>query len=329
MIGAKYQKPKYNSSEWVMFVLTALGGWLLPAQELMPFALNCFVIVIAVVMGGRVLWRWEETSDWSRFRKIAVCALAIPLFAVTFWPNVRKQYDSEYGSFHFRESAELDWWDRVVAIREIANMRDYLKGLGIPVPDDTPPLGVTPGARTSNAKNVHLPPGLPLYRGELNISERDALQGDIREFANQYADYVVMADTKLMEDGAKRKGPVNSPETKQLEKRFMINITLAMYFYWSFLGENLGGKEGRGTGWEDALWRVRSGLGKDYCDRLMATTLKTFIDSPQEGIDADTDTYFCQHLRTAFGVIDNGAKKWTDVTQPFESATLIRSCPAN
>jgi hypothetical protein len=74
---------------------------------------------------------------------------------------------------------------------------------------------------------------------------------------------------------------------------------------------------------------LRTKFGKDYADQLAAYTVRTLIDNPEEGMDADRSVYLCRHLRTAFGVVDNGAKKWPEIVAALANPKLQNACPVN
>jgi hypothetical protein len=153
---------------------------------------------------------------------------------------------------------------------------------------------------------------------EIAVDEHDALEGNVHEYTYEYLMYVMLADTKL----------ISSPPSgaREATHRYNVIVTLVPYFNWAFWGKD----DGRTLSpWSNYLWHLRSELGDEYTDKLVSTMLRTFIDTPLEGENDKFDIYFCQHLRTAFGVVDNGSKKWSDVLQGLGSEPAAAVCPAS
>jgi hypothetical protein len=312
----------FYSSEWVAFVM-GLIAWVLPNQEWAPLFVNIPLGAISLIASGKVVWKWEETRLWTRTRKIIILCVSLLILAGALVPGLQKQYEREFDSgVRFKEAPEFDWFYEFEIRREITKMHDYFRYLEIPVPEKLPPIGVKHGSGSSSRYEVSCSPDEPMYRQNILIGERDALEHNIRAFTDRYADYVMLCDMR----GMLNWHPTNKAETVKDSLRFDVLSALGPYFNWSFWDT----KDGRSySPWSQYLWNIRERFGKKYTDALVANTVQTLIDNPNEGDDDNLDAYFCYHLKTAFKDIDNGARQWSDVVASMDSTRLTKACPAN
>jgi hypothetical protein len=310
------------TSELVAFFL-GFVAWLLPAQEIMPFTINCLLVLAALVVTGIVLWGWNETRGWVFRRRFGIWIVSMVVVFGALYPGLRKQYEREYDAgFQFKESPEINWWRAFLIRREFTKMHDYFHDLKIPVPEEVPPISVKHGKPDSLKYGVSMGGGdTPVYLQELSVAERDASESNISAFTDRYADYVALTDLH----GMINRQPESAAEVQRDAERFAVMSNFGPYFNWSYWDKNLG----RGYSWSDHFWNVRATFGQKYTDKLVAYTLKTFIDKPDEGNNPDMSAYFCYHLREAFGVVDNGAKRWSDIVAALGNPKLKEACPAN
>jgi hypothetical protein len=187
-------------------------------------------------------------------RRIGIWSVSMMVVFAALAPALKRQYEREYDSgIQFKESPEIDWWYSFLIRRDCTKMRDYLHELKIPIPEGIPPIGVQHGQAASEKYELSADPNVPVYRREILISERDALEGNIRAFTDRYADYVMLIDLmmkELKQHGPKQHGPANT----QSVNLFYAESAFGPYFNWSFWGENKGSSV---SAWSDYFWNLK------------------------------------------------------------------------
>ncbi len=187
----------------------------------------------------------------------------------------------------------VSWRQELTISFRLAEMRNYLVGLKIPVPADTPPLEVLPRNKGWEVEN---PPGFPAYRGSLKVDSADR-----EKITYVYTAHVVH---RLFFPTSE---PYNNKEQLAL---FYSEDAFASYLNWSFWNKRY---RDNVSNWPVALWTVRERFGQEFTDGFVAQALISIKDNPKEGLDSHVDTYLCQKLKIGEGVRDSGFSNWPQV----------------
>jgi hypothetical protein len=183
-------------------------------------------------------------------------------------------------------------------------------GLEIPAPDEFPPIGVSDGPGSTQARTLG---SLPTYRSGTTISQGWIL--DRRAVTGQYVHYAIMAMLR-------QRTPQHLTASDQQD--MIAAGAIARYYNWSFWDYKA---DDAGGYWSSQLWEIRRTLGKRFGDRLVAFTLKAILDSPEDGADPHFDTYFYHKIQVADSVIDNNAEKMGEITATIEKLGIHVTTP--
>lgn len=183
----------------------------------------------------------------------------------------------------------------------------YLNGLDIAVPADTPAIGTTQAKQ--GGSSVY-PAHKPRFYGDLMIS-KGALGND--------SDAIGIYSAYVFSDIWSAHWSLSMDTMAYLR----IQVSESEYFQWSFLGV----KNGIGSPWANVFWKIRSGSGQKFTDRLVAFTMRTAFDTPPSwehftGVvhpgdpeDAKVNAYIYQRLQDADHIIDNDYGKLPMITE--------------
>ena len=194
---------------------------------------------------------------------------------------------------------------------DITRFRDYFVRLGIPVPMEVPPISLAPGENTSG---ISTPPGLPTYRGTVQIGKKQVSKPSAATGA--YCGYAI---NRIFWDTDSPfqpwYGDMPNPNINALGGMMILEQGLSGYFNSSFWNEQL---QPPMMPWAYRLWRIREKFGRDFTDRLVAVALRSMIDNPNEGRDKPMDfsfidVYFARKLKIGDSVIDDGMSRWPEI----------------
>ena len=205
----------------------------------------------------------------------------------------------------FQDSPMLTDVVRKQITRDISAFREYLLRLGIPASGEFPTIGVGTGSRSAQ---LHLLQQKPTYRSDAKITE--GWLTDRRVITAQYADYAIAAALEQRAEG--------HPTVSTLQDTIATSA-LSRYYNWSFWNRKPEAETGY---WSIQLWEIRDTFGKEFTDKLAAFALRSMLDDPDEGADANFDVYFYRKLQIADSVIDNNAEKMGQITAIIEKLSI-------
>jgi hypothetical protein len=172
--------------------------------------------------------------------------------------------------------------------KDIGGFYLYLKNLGFPVEKEVPPIGVSP-------YNVQMMGGTfpgttydrKFYLPNDSLDDPDAIR-------KVYASYVFRMLFVTFGEGS-----INNPD-------FANNETTAtlfeVYYASSYINRNLDSSDWKGRPWMEGLWDIRQKKGKDFTDRAMFYTYKTW---DPKAIPGDLESKFWTRFLAGVWVIDN------------------------
>ncbi len=192
---------------------------------------------------------------------------------------------------------------------DMCRFRSYLEGLDIPVPLETPPIGVnTKGTWVSSRQG-----NAPDYLNALAITANEVDNPSAATFA--YCSYVLSVCLH-------RNQPASDDE---LFVRMVAAGYFTEYLNWSFWGKPLPGFEFAAT---KALWDARCRLGKkfadgkQFADQVVAYAIRAFNDAPNRNFKQNRELFFYLRLKDGDSVIDNEAARMRIITETWVSHGL-------
>lgn len=194
--------------------------------------------------------------------------------------------------------------------RDLSAFREYLLGLGIQVPEEFPPIGISSSPGSTQLRTWG---SLPTYRSGATINQGWIL--DRRAVTEQYADYII---AELLRQRVEQHPSVCTVQD------MVASSAIARYYNWSFWDYKAANAIGY---WSSQLWAVRGLTGKHFADNLVAFTLKAIIDSPEEDAHPDFDVYFYRKIKIADSVIDGNAEKMEDIKAVIEKNGINVTLP--
>lgn len=201
----------------------------------------------------------------------------------------------------FQDSPVLTSTVRQQITEDLSAFREYLLSLGIAVPEEFPPIGVSndPGSAQSRAWG-----SLPTYRSGARINQGWVL--DRRAITEQYVDFVI---AEML-----RRRTEQHPASSGMQDMIAASAISRYYncSFWDCKADNAGGY------WSSQLWEIRRVVGKQFTDRLVGFTLKSILDNPEEGADPNFDVYFYRKIQVADSVINNNAEKMGEIKAIIE-----------
>ena len=163
----------------------------------------------------------------------------------------------------------------------------YLKSLGFPVENEMPPIGVSP-CKTQMMSGIF--PGT-IYQRQIYLP-KDSLD-DTNAIRKVYASYVFRLLFGTF--GSANLGPdAGKDETTA--------ALFEVYYTSSLANRNLDRSDWQGHKWMEALWDIRQKKGRDFADRAMYYTYKTWDPKPVPG---DFESKFWTRFLSGVWVIDN------------------------
>ena len=191
-------------------------------------------------------------------------------------------------SLVFKDSPLLTAERKLRITGEINGFYVYLKSLGFPVEKQVPPLGVSP-------YNVQMIGGVfpgTIYDKAIYLPNNSLDDPDrIREV---YASYVFRILFHAIGY------PVSPDVTNDITTATLFEV----YYASSFAARNLDKSEWRGHEWMQALWEIRSQKGKDFTDRAMYYTYKTWDPTSAGEFDRK---FFIRFMAGVWVIDNNGA----------------------
>jgi hypothetical protein len=194
---------------------------------------------------------------------------------------------------------------------DLTRFRDYLVGLGIPVPVDLPPVGTHGDAGTG----TYTPMGLPPYRGRLVFGEKAVMNR--MEATGLYCGHVMNmflfgSDSPLK--SAFGEVPITKPTIMNLGAAQMTGHWLCTYLNYSFWNTVEKNRPFELQGFlAGALWDIREKFDHEFADQMIGYTMRAMMDEPMKTIDEDINEYFIGKMKIGESVVDNDGSRWPEI----------------
>ena len=280
----------------------ALTGWILHKAE--PVSSTT-----ATTSGNAESQQGAHSSVVAPAEPIAPARLTTPLIQLMF-------KDSPLFTLERRERISGDM-NAVAA---------YLEKLGIPVPDDLPPIGVdtrNPKGEgwsfNSQSDNKYYYNQFTLQQGALD--ERSKITEAFLSFT---IGRFIYTPPPPPQPNLAQMTPqqfwyaTHTPEAMNPSYKWKGSVVLTQYLNHSYWSQPFAKNErpvcpDQGDGMAYYFWQMRGRFGKEFTDKLAIFTLRALVDKPYTGTNADATHpyrhYFYERLKLADSVIDNENSK--------------------
>ena len=239
----------------------------------------------------------------------------------------------------FKSPPILRAGDKTRIRQDMTKFRDYLVGLGIPVPVELPPIEVR-NEKPEDKKDslgTHTPPGLPTYRGSLIFKGNSV--NDRQQITWLYCDYVVQAfffsEDSPLQPAYGPPGHFTGASILALQQASSITTDLTDYLnasYWNHVRRKKEKRKlplDRERPWKlagllaDALWDIREKFGADFADQMVGFTFRAMVDGPAQDATGVAD-YFGRNLKVGESVVDSqGSNRWPEIVATLRKYKVI------
>ncbi len=289
------------STETIITVVLAIIPLLL-ALLTMESGYSFWEKLLFVVVGGIsvwfLIWRWEHSTKWSPFLKIAISSICSMVFFALMNPPLVSQFNKQFDiKLDFKAAPEFTRWRQIRTRYDLSRFRDHLRDAGLEPPEEIAPLEVGGGA-WANQQGVYTPPDKPfqwtIKVGKNEIGSREAVTA-------AYMTYVFS-----------RLGSSGKETLMQQLMRSEVQWTVTSYInasYWNDLNLPLA----KGFG----FWSVRDKFGQDFADRLAIRTIA--IASFDSELSTDNiASFLCNSAKEADASIDSDSARWPQIAQMMQ-----------
>jgi hypothetical protein len=324
------------------------GGWLY------GLLVAAGVMTLFIAIGNE--WVMDAPTKWRIWRgALMVCIVGLAYSGIAIWiapdrqqvetgkepvPTPPKAVAEEGPRLHphlavaaapivhlmFKDTTLLTAERQKRIAEDINGAAHYLKALGIPIPDDVPPVGVdtknpkgTNWSFNSQGDNKYYYDQFTLQQGALDKQNKITeafLSFAIGRFVYKPpppppANLGQMTPQQFWDS-------THTPEAMDQVYRWMTSVVVVQYLnhsYWDipFAPNEKPVCPDQGNGMSYYFWQMRELFGKDFADRLAVFTLRASVDRPYTGAHADAAHpyryYLYERLTLADSVIDNENSK--------------------
>ncbi len=178
----------------------------------------------------------------------------------------------------------------------------YLTQLGLDLPREIPPLGLSPahGPLMGGGSQG------PVYYSSLIVPEDTVDNPAVLRFV-----YSLYTFNRMLVWPNAYKASISRAEAEDDEVAAQI---YACYYPASFSGKSVCGKNGSDHKWTDAMLEVRMKYGQEYTDALMCYTLRMWNDMPPKDVE-NFDRFFRYKLVAGETVKDNGPNRHRELDE--------------
>jgi hypothetical protein len=292
--GKHREMPKISNSTLLTIFVFAVGVALafFSFVQMSPYWINAVVYIVAlavIILCGKlanITWRPEG-------RALAVFGIAT--YCAFFGWATLSQYDNQH-DIHLIFKPSVSEYRQFVTKNDLAEFRNYFRGLDVPTPADDPVIGIEINGNCSSFHNPQT--HRSVLRREILIGEKCLTR---EEMTQSYSDFVIerLPQSKSLDN-----------DINHLFPFMLAQATFSTYFNWSFWGNERtdfcpgGSTVGMGM-YAPTLWKIRQKFGRDFTDRMVAFAARLTADDPLDGMDKDAGIYVARKLKEGDSVVDD------------------------
>jgi hypothetical protein len=219
----------------------------------------------------------------------------------------------------------------------------YLKGLGplgIPIPDDIPPVGVDTKNPKGEGWSFNSQSDNKYYYNQFTL-QQGALDKQIKiteAFLSFAVGRFIYKPPPAMPPNVGQMTSqqfweaTHTPDAMDQSYRWMTSMVLVQYLNHSYWDRPFAENEkpvcpDQGNGMSYYFWQIREHFGKEFADRLAVVTLRASVDKPYTGAHADAAHpyryYFYERLTLADSVIDNENSKMPEIDSILKACSWL------
>ncbi|HXM67397.1 MAG TPA: hypothetical protein VN911_11740 [Candidatus Acidoferrum sp.] len=243
----------------------------------------------------------------------------------------------------FKDAALLTPERKKRITNDINGVARYLRSfgpLGLPIPDDLPPIGVDTKNSKGEGWSFNSQGDNKYYYNQFTL-QQGALDKQTK-ITEAFLSFVVgrftyeppppmppnleqMTPQQFLESG-------HTPAAMDRSYRWMTSVVIVQYLNHSYWNRPLAENEkpvcpDRGNGMSYYFWQMRERFGKDFADKLAVLTLRASVDKPYTGAHADAvhpyRYYLYERLTLADSVIDNENSRMPEIDSILKECSWL------
>jgi hypothetical protein len=248
----------------------------------------------------------RDSPSWLKASILpaVVCAfsMAVILLSLRYVPTPKEPPVFADRKFIFKDSPVLTAERRQNIENAINAFAAYLIAIPLEIPKDLPSIAITKSEEGSSSGT----PEEPTYYDDLKL--RVDRIDDTIAITSAYSSWIM---EKLL--------PIDLPKTassvEEITKLMMSDMAYRGRFsmpFWIYFSDSFAGRQREETkkiAISNALWEVRTHCGQQFADRLMAFTVRAFVDDSRRSYPKTSDEYFLERVRIADRVIDSESSR--------------------
>jgi hypothetical protein len=214
--------------------------------------------------------------------------------------------------------------------KDINGFAEYLKGLGIPIPADIPPIGVDTTNPKATGWSFNEQGNTKYYYNEFTLKQGilDNRQKVTEAFCYFVIGRFIYKAPPVLSPQLTREqweAAIDTPEQMDPSYRHAASGTLTQYLNHSYWSKRLAENEkpvcpDKGDGMTYYFWRIREKYGKEFADKLAVFTIRATVDKSYADANQHFRQYFYERLKMADSVIDNENSKMPGID------AILREC---
>ena len=201
---------------------------------------------------------------------------------------------------------------------DINRFAAYLKNLGIPIPEDIPPIGVDTTNPKANGWSFNSQSNNKYYYNKFTIQQGalDDRQKITEAFCNFVIGRFIYKPSPPMAPPSENQTPqqfydaTHTPAQMDQSYRWMASVVLIQYLNHSYWNQRFAKNQqpvcpDQGDGMSYYFWKIRQRFGGEFTDKLATFTLRAVVDKQYTDVTQHYRQYFYERLKMADSVIDN------------------------
>jgi hypothetical protein len=310
----------------VLMLPIALGNsWVNSTSGMLKFSRGLLMMFV-VGIGYSLLAIWISTGEKPEEVRIPASSSApIPATGIPA-PSPKHELAnpttltaaSDKLKLMFKDSPLFTPERRKIITKDVNGFAAYLAQLGIPIPNDIPPIGVDTANPKAAGWSFNTQSDNKYYYNKFTLQQ--GMLDDREKVTEAFCNFVIgrfmykpPALIPNLDKITQQEfwDATHTPEQMDRTYRWMASVTLTQYLnhsYWNlpFAKNQQPVCPDQGTALAgEYFWRIRKQLGKEFADKLAIFTLRAVVDKPYEDSNQHYKQYFYERLKMADSVIDN------------------------